>query len=993
MDAHETQDAHIRGTVATVTVWLCGGSSQLHETQDVPASRLELPSDAGNTFHIPSIHDSTWAQEYPDWNIDLDPPFQPSGPDLPEAAVPKSSRRLFLDGESAVTPVNMPKQQGMLVPQICTKLSSPLHQAQEHMLKSCLVDYSTSTNMGLPFMLRDHICLKDSPIFGAIVADLQFQEWHVDNPPSHIVAAEVSRSGDTSDCTNNGEKTSTLEGAELKSPPLTRLHPEIVSKWHRTLYTLLYVKEALQLPNTTSVESLDRRVKPLPSEYNLAAFRTPESTMRVARLAQRAFFPVLGDLTLAVQLYMAHQAVRHLETYLQDKGIPPHWVDCFRSSCVTLRSIPRVGLNINIKIPIQHEYFNALIRAAVPLLLNWGTDAELAEMLARGVISDPLRAFLPSPPDFADARTWRQALCVPGTGSDILPRFCVDSSAEQQGSLGIPLSMTTFFQRREAEQLPSDRVSYTINHATRVFLWVYDGHYLVRRQVHPRSHNTVLEMYLPSQKRFNASRNEWDVYGGWGQITRGWPLPRNPSPYLIRSLLPAEHLTSEVSLNTHDGDQWAGLDEVGNSSFERPHDRVFESFLDDDDDEHATTDDSDLDFAGKFGDPNQIRLDPKARLEPSMLGEPEYLPLEPKDIATMGVVIDPLAVLLRYRFGFRCPPDETYPIQVSWINKRNQPMQPWSTKVIAATYGDRDDSIDWSTVNVDMVRNFTRTIDDYNDHGNAGLDLDPGIVDWNEKVPSFATGIFSVRQELLNFSRDFDDYAETDTHQAQLKSSPPTEEKAYILELVSANLSIVVKSASTAMQCLRWIRDDMLLSNPDKLFESLSSNMARRGMAFKTSRRVASHLPYPSKTISYGDAYMRRQGWVGSPQDFQAWEADISNFLYTVSGRAACMCGGIIWRIAMEYGPKDLFEHVVGGPSHLSSGQLNQFAVDKDGTGYWDDLLLPQELRLMTGTYRVMQGPCFSTVYDAVQSFLHKISTSRPDRVVLLVSADVQMAR
>jgi hypothetical protein len=67
--------------------------------------------------------------------------------------------------------------------------------------------------------------------------------------------------------------------------------------------------------------------------------------------------------------------------------------------------------------------------------------------------------------------------------------------------------------------------------------------------------------------------------------------------------------------------------------------------------------------------------------------------------------------------------------------------------------------------------------------------------------------------------------------------------------------------------------------------------------------------------------------------------------------------GGLMWCVALKYGPDYLVGHAVEGPSDPKRGGWASFAKDvSDSMEYWDDVLAPQERHLLCGTYIVISG-------------------------------------
>jgi hypothetical protein len=60
--------------------------------------------------------------------------------------------------------------------------------------------------------------------------------------------------------------------------------------------------------------------------------------------------------------------------------------------------------------------------------------------------------------------------------------------------------------------------------------------------------------------------------------------------------------------------------------------------------------------------------------------------------------------------------------------------------------------------------------------------------------------------------------------------------------------------------------------------------------------------------------------------------------------------------VANKYGPSHLTSIAVDGPAYDDQGGWGAFAEDANGTQYCDDILSPEERRLLCGTYVIVAG-------------------------------------
>jgi len=162
---------------------------------------------------------------------------------------------------------------------------------------------------------------------------------------------------------------------------------------------------------------------------------------------------------------------------------------------------------------------------------------------------------------------------------------------------------------------------------------------------------------------------------------------------------------------------------------------------------------------------------------------------------------------------------------------------------------------------------------------------------------------------------------------------------------------LFVKDAITAVHILRcgW--------GPD--LRSIATELLKRGIPFHTYRNRPPHV------LNEGIRYHTHLSWrdvslgyhLGSESlavDYCAY-VNVRNIflLETHACRAALLCGGIVWRLAMDaLGYEYASREVLVGPGRdcVEYGAMPQFLADD--TELWDDVLSPAELELISGVYK-----------------------------------------
>lgn len=132
----------------------------------------------------------------------------------------------------------------------------------------------------------------------------------------------------------------------------------------------------------------------------------------------------------------------------------------------------------------------------------------------------------------------------------------------------------------------------------------------------------------------------------------------------------------------------------------------------------------------------------------------------------------------------------------------------------------------------------------------------------------------------------------------------------------------------------------------------------RNGISFRTLAHATASATYRN------DMYLHQFGlglrpfnYVFSYVDYVAYETERNRLLNGPAGRAALMAGGILWRLAVQVVGE---EHVLFGPTHTSQTQV---LATLEGMDFVDDVLTPDEIDIICGTYKVMQRELYSTIY------------------------------
>ena len=128
--------------------------------------------------------------------------------------------------------------------------------------------------------------------------------------------------------------------------------------------------------------------------------------------------------------------------------------------------------------------------------------------------------------------------------------------------------------------------------------------------------------------------------------------------------------------------------------------------------------------------------------------------------------------------------------------------------------------------------------------------------------------------------------------------------------------------------------------------------LASRGIPFRTifepERGASLHLLQPSQvTLGYRDYGATFNRW-----DYSSYEGAIRTLLSTPRARGFLLKGGLLWRLAMEYAPRNLLEEVTQGPSP-DVWYYGATYTPPRGPILYGDHPTASELDLMCGVYKV----------------------------------------
>lgn len=156
-----------------------------------------------------------------------------------------------------------------------------------------------------------------------------------------------------------------------------------------------------------------------------------------------------------------------------------------------------------------------------------------------------------------------------------------------------------------------------------------------------------------------------------------------------------------------------------------------------------------------------------------------------------------------------------------------------------------------------------------------------------------------------------------------------------------------------------------------------ATELLKRGIAFHTYRPRPKHMSDQEarhhfnrewRSVSLGMHY----GSTGLAADYCAYVMVRNKLLQeTHACRAALLCGGIVWRLAMDtLGYDYAVKEVLAGPSRdvVEFGGMPQYL--EDGTELWDDVLSEAELDLICGVYESPTGDYIQFYMGALADLL-----------------------
>ncbi|EIN05937.1 hypothetical protein PUNSTDRAFT_137422 [Punctularia strigosozonata HHB-11173 SS5] len=673
------------------------------------------------------------------------------------------------------------------------------------------------------------------------------------------------------------------------------------------------------------VVSVDYVPLPRPTEFNLKRrWWSRGAAERGVQEAMRAFWPMIAEVTYLLAFLKRTLSVTDIKHHLLlTSELTAVWIDhLFTSEVFDVAGVPRAGSSM---IWGSTETYSTTLAAVlrawnIPFQVRWPAAA-------RPEVYRSLRATLGY-----DAPTQEDIDRFAATKRDCtlwLPRVRPELRIEDEGGVFGIRSMEQFFRERVREDHLVGITSSSLDQEDvdvggtvfTVFLWMTDGDYLVRHRILPAYAMTVLRAYKWHHLSIDCHRAECDVYGGWGAsrmvLNTGLPLRQN---------LP---------------------------SSERQDDFVEEGPMD----FGGVQDPSEaLDRDNRFGfDVTDIqRLDSARDAFYDRITDVQYGPF--RDVLSLSMSLHGLLGRLQARYGWRAGPIH-YWTQIHWKNEKGLDMVPYDAPALLRIYGSVSGSDDATGLlrvsegfdQVAALRDFTRHVELH-----ASVDGIPrDVQDWPSQVDRGALGGVQLTRRQLSFTREFEDSAGV----SQGKSLPPNNCMGYLFSLSTARTGvscIVVDEALNAMQAVRFLRWDVLSQKPDPL-QSLAEHFLHNGVHFWTAERSFSGT-IKRRATRYS-LPVRTHAWIGkaTKKDFVAWEHTVSRFLTTPRARAAALTGGVVWRIAVEYGPPELLRDAAQGPSQDRSG-WGAFAKDSRAGRFYDDILSPEEMQLLCGTYVVLEA-------------------------------------
>jgi hypothetical protein len=163
-----------------------------------------------------------------------------------------------------------------------------------------------------------------------------------------------------------------------------------------------------------------------------------------------------------------------------------------------------------------------------------------------------------------------------------------------------------------------------------------------------------------------------------------------------------------------------------------------------------------------------------------------------------------------------------------------------------------------------------------------------------------------------------------------------------------ASWQIVVKSAATALECLRhrWGSSRY----------SVARELLARGIQFSTVRPMPPIVINTTPRLPYRHS-PRQVGYVPDRHDYRQYEECLRKyFLDEPHARAALLRGGLLWRLAKEVLGNTLDEYVLLGPSEEAQSFGTYVELSPQEREGWDDDLSEDELDFICGVVPILTG-------------------------------------
>ncbi|EIN04334.1 hypothetical protein PUNSTDRAFT_47580 [Punctularia strigosozonata HHB-11173 SS5] len=888
-------------------------------------SHIALPRSAGQQNFVPLGPQShSWADIYPDWHC------APTDWELPSDVVRPSAVRTYgpfntpVRGSSVVTELNAvdlftsaaPAKGGFTeIEKLRNRYGLMLQEelwdvfADERVIHRTsfygVIPYNPNRNLGLCFMLRDPTQLADYPLLASIFDMPVYEQTIAGGVQSFFFSKEK------------------------------------LQQWWYIVDALVRTEASLAthpLATHARLAGVEYEAMARPTDMNMrASFSTRMRARTFAQRAINAFSPMIGEVSYLYAYLRRHLSCEEIREHLLRAGtLTPIWIDLlFTTPVFSLFGPERAGLSLRCR--TRDEYLMPLIKTVrawgLPIQFWWPADER-----ELGGLHTVLGAATPGHNAWSIARRTMDSFAI----------YRPDVRPEQEGEEGI-VSMNTFFRRRDAEDAaelmranrsswtPTDEEVITDGPACDVYLWVGDGDYLVRHLVSPTSAPNVLLAYDHRHFRINLRRREIDVYGGWG-------LPPRSG-----ARRPAASQSAAAGFASYDPDiidvdyGWDAEGDAMNEPLLLPR--------------NPNRGQPQFGFTSEEVDTFRSAYE---EYHDSLV---EVVDRPFQDPFSLSFSLGGLLERLRLRYGWKTQA-YTYGDTIHWRgDTTNGPLQPYDLDRLLYIYGGSRTAPDGLVLGQDValvsrLRDYTRYVEIHASVAN----LPPVVHDWNFEFQSSQIGEVQLTCRTMKLTREFEDNVGVGDAG---KVHPPLEALVYVFRLRdqaqegASSVCLILKSAVSTMQAMRYLRDHPSVEGCDQV-TGLARHLLHNGVAFQLAyvREASNNQPEtPRQSTRHGLPFRIRETWLGkaTAKDFGAWEYIVTEFLKTKRARAALMMGGPVWRIALEYGPAGLLESGVAGPSDDQKAWA-AFAVDTDGARYIDDILSPEEQRLVCGSYVVIDS-------------------------------------